>query len=462
MRSLRTRVTLAMVVAAGLVFAVGGAAVVTFFARSERAQLDRLLERDHRDAEDYFIETLDKADEKPEPTHVSKLDPDLVEVLEEEDRAAQISLGAEVLYSEGPLEAALSRAREEHATVVDADGNRWRAFARPISVGYSWGRPILQVARPAVEMDARVTRVRTIVIVVGIVATLLVGLPAWLLTGLALTPLARMRESARGISSTGDLGRRVPQDGPMEVTDLAAELNGMLAKLERQVAQTEAALQATRTFTADAGHELRTPLTSLRANLDVLARDGLDPQDRERSLREALAAHTRLTALIDALQVLARGDAALGHRPERLDLGELVDAVVMEARRRHPAVAFELEGIAELPVDGDPDGLRMLLENLVENAARHGGSRVRVHLRRGPAYVRVSVEDDGPGVPDEEKLRVFERFARGSQARNGTGSGLGLAIAAQQAQLHDGRLEVFDSRLGGALFELVLSAPAAS
>jgi signal transduction histidine kinase len=233
----------------------------------------------------------------------------------------------------------------------------------------------------------------------------------------------------------------------------------MLDRLQVDYRQARAALDATRTFTADAGHELRTPLTSLRANLEVLARDDLDAADRARSLRDALAAHSRLTALIEGLQTLARGDAAaVGARTEAVELGELADAAVVDARRRHPDVAFEFAGSPVAPVDGDPDGLRMLLDNLLENAAVHGGRQVRVHLAARDGYVRLSVEDDGPGVPDAEKGRVFERFARGSAARNGTGSGLGLAIAAQQAELHGSRIKLEDSPLGGARFELILSA----
>jgi signal transduction histidine kinase len=104
----------------------------------------------------------------------------------------------------------------------------------------------------------------------------------------------------------------------------------------------------------------------------------------------------------------------------------------------------------------------MLLDNLIENAARHGGRRVRVHVRDDAGFVFLLVDDDGPEIPEDERDRVFERFARGSGARNGTGSGLGLAIAAQQAELHGSRLKLGGSPLGGARFELRLSAPSSS
>jgi signal transduction histidine kinase len=447
-----------MVVAAGLVFAVGGAAVVTFFARSEATQMDRVLENDLMNQSDWYTTEANKNEGKPSPTSLSTLDPQLVEILEASDHAMLVTLGRETLYWEGPLKKPLPALRGEHGIVEDADGNRWRAYRLPLNVTYPWGQPVVQVARPAVEMDDRVARVRTIVIVAGSAAVLLVGIPAWLLTGVALLPLARVREGAKGISGSADLDRRVPEDGPLEVKELATELNAMLAKLELQVGQTEAALEATRTFTADAGHELRTPLTSLRANLVVLGREGLDPVDRDRAVQDALRAHARLTAMIDALQVLARGDSSVGHRPERLDLAELTDAAVVDARRRHPKVGFELSGAEAVMVEGDADGLRMVIENLLENAARHGGAHVRVSLRGNSAYAVLTVDDDGPGIPEAERQRVFERFARGSSARNGTGSGLGLAIAAQQAKLHRGRLELGESPLGGARFELSLPA----
>lgn len=449
-RTLRGRVTFAAMLAAALVFAVSGWAVATAFAISERQELDRTLRSDHWAAAKLAAEVMHpEADPDRDKFH-----------REEEDQVWQVYHRGKLVHrDDGALNFSLPAMEEEWA-FVEAEGRRYRVHTQVASVwNTSLGPPRVQVARSTADMDVRVGRVRMIVLIAGLLGTLLVALPARWLAGIALRPLPELRDGARGISSTHDLGTRMAEDGPEEVREVAWAMNRMLERLQEQVGQTEAALQATRTFTADAGHELRTPLTSLRANLDVLGRDDLPKDDRERALRDCLHAHRRLTALIAALQTLARGDAAVGRHVERLNLAEVVDAVVVDARRRHPRTTFELDGADSLTVDGDPDGLRMLLDNLVENAARYGGSRVTVHLNRGLGVVRVSVDDDGPGIPKAERTRVFERFVRGSSARNGTGSGLGLAIAAQQAELHQGELTVTDSPLGGARFELILSAP---
>jgi signal transduction histidine kinase len=224
----------------------------------------------------------------------------------------------------------------------------------------------------------------------------------------------------------------------------------MLGRLEGSAAQTESALRASRRFTADAGHELRTPLTSLSANLDTLARNpALPAAERARVLAEMAADERRLTALLDNLQALARGDAGVGDRTELVDLADVADAALADARRRHPATGFALAAPEAAPVQGAQDGLRMIVDNLLENAARHGGGHVEVGVAASNGSATLTVDDDGPGIPAKERERVLARFARGTSAR-GPGSGLGLAIVAQQTALHGGRVAIEEAPLGGA------------
>jgi two-component system sensor histidine kinase PrrB len=217
------------------------------------------------------------------------------------------------------------------------------------------------------------------------------------------------------------------------------------------LARLEASLDAARRFTADAGHELRTPLTSLRANLATLGHADLPAAERTRVLAELDEQQRRLAALLEALQALARGDAGAAPRHVPLDLADLADTAVVDARRRHPDLDLGLDGPAEAPATGDPAGLRAALDNLLENAARHGARTVRVRVEPR----RLIVDDDGPGIPPADRERVFERFTRGRTA--GPGSGLGLAIVAQQAALHGGRAYATDSPLGGARLVLALA-----
>jgi two-component system sensor histidine kinase PrrB len=272
------------------------------------------------------------------------------------------------------------------------------------------------------------------------------ALATLLLARLALAPLARLRETAARIGSAADLDARVPVDGgPVEVEELAGEFNGMLARLRAAAQAREEALAAARRFAADAGHELRTPLTSLRASLATLRRGAEDP-----SFAAAERDLDRLAALVEQLQALARGEA--GPRTvEPLDLGEVADAAIASLRTRHPAAHVSLACPEPGPVvRGDPDGVRAIFDNLLENAAVHGrpGGRVQVSVAARDGVAAVTVDDDGPGIPPAEREEVLRRFVRGTSAQ-GAGSGLGLAIVAAQAQLHGGSVELVDGPLGG-------------
>ena len=161
----------------------------------------------------------------------------------------------------------------------------------------------------------------------------------------------------------------------------------MLARLGASTAATERALEATRRFAADAGHELRTPLTSMRANLDTLARNpDLPAEQRDALVADMTAEQDRMVHLLEGLQALARGEAAESLRREAVELGDVLDAAVHGARKRHPGVRFELAGnVEEGRVDGWEGGLRLIVDNLLDNAALHGrgeGGSVKVGLER--------------------------------------------------------------------------------
>jgi signal transduction histidine kinase len=289
-----------------------------------------------------------------------------------------------------------------------------------------------------------------------------VGIAVWLTASLVLRPLARLRRVTSTIAEDQDLGRRVASEtGPTELRALAASFNAMLARLGRSAADRERALTATRRFAADAGHELRTPLTSVQATLSALERHPeLPPERRTAMAADALAEQRRMVDLLDGLQALARGDAAPVAETE-VDLAEVVDGVVAAAAERHPDVDVSAD-LPEEPVlvAGWEAGLRSLTENLVTNAVRHGarGGRVHVSLERAVPGPVLHVDDDGPGVPDDDRERIFEPFVRvdGVEA---PGSGLGLALVAQQARHHGADVEVGESPLGGARFTVRFAAP---
>ncbi len=317
----------------------------------------------------------------------------------------------------------------------------------------------IQLAVDLTRQQDRVDDLALRVAIICAIGLVLAALLVALFTGPALRPLGRLREAVAGVSTTSDLSTRLPEaDGPNEVQALAASVNEMLARLEASSGETEEALEATRRFAADVGHELRTPLTSIRANFDALARNpGMDESERQAIIGELAAEQERVVALLDSLQALARGDAGKVLPREEVDLDEVADAAVEAAKARNPEVAIELDGSAGEPIHGWPDGLRLLADNLIENAARHGASKVEVALRPlgdGGGAV-LTVDDDGPGIPVGEREQIFERFHRGEGAA-APGSGLGLAMVAQQAALHGGAVTVTDAELGGARFEVSL------
>ena len=279
---------------------------------------------------------------------------------------------------------------------------------------------------------------------------------AWVLAGRALRPVEAIRGEVEAISgSTLDRRVPVPASGD-EVARLAATMNAMLDRLEG------AALRQQR-FVADASHELRSPVAAIRTELEVAQRTagpGDWPAVAERLLRE----EARLEAVIADLLLLASLDEGAPLPDARpVDLAEEARAEV--ARRTGLATRVHLEVEAPRPavVDGSPTQLRRALSNLLDNAERHASGVVRIAVHQRDGRVRVLVDDDGPGIPEADRARVFERFTRldDHRGRNGTdgGSGLGLSLVQRIATRHRGSVTVDTAPVGGA--RLVLDLPSA-
>jgi two-component system, OmpR family, sensor histidine kinase PrrB len=451
-RSLRARVTLAATGAVVLVVAVAGILIVTTFAQRERSRLDRQLQN----RVDNPVFTMPAPPPAP-PRGV----PGPPELSEGTGTFTRVYRGRRLVFEAGDVPSAeipLPPPNGQPRT-VRIDGRDYRTVAQRRG---PFGGRIVQVAADLSSEQSRIGELRDRVIVISLLGAVLAALLVSWLVGFALRPLRRLREAVAGVSTTSDLSRRLPQgDAPSEIDELAASVNAMLGRLEGSAAETDEALRATRQFAADVGHEIRTPLTSVRANYDALERNpDMHPEERQTILREIAAEQDELVSLLDSLQALARGDSRSALPSEDLDFADLVDGAVEAAGRRHPEATVELDAPAEsVPLRGWPDGLRLLIDNLLENAVRHGGRHVRVRLtvQEANGEVRLTVEDDGPGVPVEDRDRILDRFERG-QGAHGPGSGLGLALVAQQAELHGGAIEVGESEeLGGARFEVRLA-----
>ncbi|MGW1317779.1 sensor histidine kinase [Streptomyces sp. NPDC002426] len=300
----------------------------------------------------------------------------------------------------------------------------------------------------AAEQEA-VNTVRTSMLTGLPVMLLVVAGVTWLVTRRALRPVEGIRRELAAITASEDLGRRVPEpDSRDEIARLARTTNETLTVLE-------ASVDRQRRFVADASHELRSPIASLRTQLEVGA---AHPELLD--LPGAVTDTVRLQVLAADLLLLARLDA--GERPGRtaVDLGALVREEVSQrtADRIAPQVSV---ADGPLEVDGSRGQLARVVGNLLDNAERHAERSVAVSVRAERDEVLVEVTDDGPGVPEAEQDRIFERFVRldDARSRDDGGAGLGLAIARDVAARHGGTLTVGTAPSGGARFTLRLPLP---
>lgn len=343
----------------------------------------------------------------------------------EGDFVVQIWDADERLVYATPTVASLPR---EDATgfvdVVARDG-RWRVFVLRTS-----GRQV-QVAQPLslrreLAADMAFRTVAPLLVVLP-----LLGVSILLTVRRGLRPLLHVTRAVQARSPAA-LQPLTEAGLPDEVWPLVHALNDLLGRLGHAIAVNKA-------FIADAAHELRTPLTAIQLQLDE-ARLARDPVERNAAFDDLQRGLTRAVHLVRQLLTLAREDPDAADRPLRsVDLGEIARDVVAEQAPAAAAKQVDLgvEEAGPLPVMGDRDALHVMLGNLVDNAVRHSppGEAVDVAVARHENRIVLTVEDAGPGIPMEDRARVFERFARGN-AERGNGSGLGLAIVKSIANRH--------------------------
>ncbi len=319
-----------------------------------------------------------------------------------------------------------------------------RAFDRPITI-YS--------AQPTDQMHSAVDLVTWLVAGGVPLLVLVAGGFTYLFAGRALRPVEDMRSRVAGMGDK-DLSQRV--DEPVardEVGRLARTMNQMLGRIESS--------QATqRRFVADASHELRSPLATVSTGLELLGA-GMPEASADRATVDVLRGEaSRLTGLVENLLFLARADErGIAPRREEVDLDEIADA---ERERPSAETAVAVRVTSEpVRVVGDRGQLVRVLRNLVDNAKRHAASTVAVSVRAEGDLAVIEVDDDGNGVPEADRARVFERFVRLDEARSrgDGGSGLGLAIVAELVAAHGGTVEATSSpALGGARFRVTVPA----
>lgn len=305
------------------------------------------------------------------------------------------------------------------------------------------------VAAPLKQREEAVETVMLYLLIGIPLLLLLVGGATWVLVGRALRPVERIRSRVHGITADRlDDRVPVPRSGD-EVARLAETMNEMLDRLDRAHGEQ-------RRFLADASHELRSPLSTVMVGLEVAADDptGQVWWETQPTLH---AEAERMSELVHDLLLLAEVDDR-GLRLERVDV-DLDDLVDVEARRLRALGRVRVRAeIAPVRVRGDARRLGQLLRNLVDNAAREAREQVCLTLARDGDDALLVVEDDGHGIPPQDRERVFDRFVRldASRERRQGGTGLGLAIVIEVVRGHHGTVRVLESPLGGARFEVRL------
>lgn len=328
------------------------------------------------------------------------------------------------------------------------EGVAWRYLAAPIAVeGSAPPSPVMFVTAYDLEGElAEIDDAARVYLVAAGIALVVIAASAGLVAARLLQPLRRMRDTAARVSARS-LAERLPVEGNDDVSALAATMNDMLDRLDR-------ALGAQRTLLSDVGHELKTPVTIVSGHLDVM--DASDPADVRATRELVLDELGRMGRLIQDLtqEAALRGPSPL--RPQATDMTALVEQVVVKVRGIEGA-SVRRGPVAPIHAVVDRARITQALLQLAQNGVSHGGGDLVLGIRSRGETMELFVRDHGPGVPVDERERIFERFHRGAADDGRGGSGLGLNIVAAIAQNHGGAATVRDPATGpGAEFVLTI------
>ncbi|HEX6339169.1 MAG TPA: HAMP domain-containing sensor histidine kinase [Jiangellaceae bacterium] len=333
---------------------------------------------------------------------------------------------------------------EQSVRTTLLEGESFRVVAVPAASDFA-----LVLAQSTATVDRVLDQLGLVSVIAGGVG---IGLASWAGASIAragLRPVERLTAVAEHVAATGELDP-IEVRGDDEIARLTHAFNAMLSALDE-------ARTRQRRLVADAGHELRTPLTSLRTNLDLLAQSdregGLDGAERAELIDDVSAQITELSTLVTDLMELSREDAPQTDL-QSIDLADVVGDALSRVRRRAPHITFSAD-LRPWLLEGDAQLLGRAATNLLDNAAKWSppGGTVWVSLRDGV----LEVDDEGPGIAEDDMPHVFERFYRSSEARGRPGSGLGLAIVRTAAQRHGGQVTASRAPTGGA--RLTMSLP---
>jgi signal transduction histidine kinase len=419
--SVRVRTTVGAVVVVALALGIGAVVLVGL-------QRDALRDGVESSAEDRASALADQIETDGLPSSLGEADDDdededfVVQVI---DESGTVVLGADELPDDG------------YVTVSDDADSGGTEY-------------VVRVAASLDDVEESTAALVPLLLVGVPLLLLVVGGTTWAVVTRALLPVERIR---REVETIGDerLDRRVPVPRARdEIHRLATTMNAMLTRLE-------SSRRRQQRFVSDASHELRSPLASLRQNAEV-ARAHPEAMPAGELADVVFEESVRMQRLVDQMLLLTRTDEGeIGDRRREVDLDDLART---EAARLRNGLVVDTSRVGHGRVLGDQLALGQVVRNLLDNAARHAQRRVEVSVHQDGSRVMLTVDDDGAGIPEDQRERVFERFVRldEARARDDGGSGLGLAIVREISRAHGGEAAVGLSALGGARFTVDLPA----
>ena len=452
--SLRSRLTFFYTVVLGVVLILFGLGVYGLVSVVQFRQIDTSLDRTARDLID--VTRLDDRGQFVLSERVPLDSSVIVQIWDLEDRLVGLTLAVDPDSPlRGPFDPSTLDVVVPTYSSVFVAGVHFRVLSVPLHTGNT---PIgmMQAATSLTVIDALRADMLSYLLILSTLSVLLAGMIGLIIGSRALSPLARVTETALQITRADDLSRRIPTQGIVddEVGKLITAFNDTMGRLDKLFA-------TQRRFVADIGHELRTPLTVIRGNLDLMHRLG---RYDDQSLHSIELEVDRLGRLVEDLLILAQAES--GKLPidrRRVELDTLLLEVFNQAHvLAGERVKLEIGKIDQVMVCGDHDRLKQVALNLVANAIKYTGEggKVVVNLSKQEGQAYFSVKDTGVGIPLEDQPHVFERFYRGDKSRarskDGAGFGLGLSIAYWIVRNHGGDIEVKSKVNKGSTFTVRL------
>lgn len=431
--SLRTRVAFATAVAAAIVCGIVGTVVWIGITADRKERLDRRLDEAAGFAIPFLLRSPNEIPSSPD----------------DQDAAITVRSGNDVMSNSDVELPALDT---DYAD-TEIDGVPYRVRTVEIADGTT-----LAVGATYDDTYASTNNLHRRVLIICILAVTAAAVFGWALAFIAVRPFKRLAQQARSIDA-GEQAPHIEISGATEAVEIGEAMKGMLERIWSEQNRTMAALASARDFSAVSAHELRTPLTAMRTNLEVLTTLDVPDDQRKEMLGDVMRTQTRIEATLSALERLAQGELSTSDDHVTVDITELLDRAAHDAMRIYPDLDVSLAPSPTCIIIGLPAGLRLAVDNAIANAVKHGGAtRVQLSAVSSRAGIEIAIDDDGVGVPEDERTVVFDRFSRGSTASH-SGSGLGLALVAQQAELHGGTASLEQSPLGGARLLLRLPGP---